>query len=204
MKTLANSVKVRESVFDRTMKDEVLDLSDLKNGNIDPERFFQETFITDNMETVFDTAMNKFRNRSGNSIIKLTQAMGGGKTHNMIALGLLAKYPELRKKTLNGKYNDVEGEIRTISVTGRESDMNYGTWGEIAKQLGKKEQFSEYYSPLQAPGQTAWINLLESSTPTLILLDELPPYLNNAKTRTYGQGTLLDIETTAIANLLNA
>jgi len=204
MKTLSNSVKVRESVFDRTMKDEVLDLSDLKNGNIDPERFFKETFITDNMETVFDTAMNKFRNRSGNSIIKLTQAMGGGKTHNMIALGLLAKYPDLRKKTLNGKYNDVEGEIRTISVTGRESDMNYGTWGEIAKQLGKKEQFSEYYSPLQAPGQTAWINLLESSTPTLILLDELPPYLNNAKTRTYGQGTLLDIETTAIANLLNA
>ena len=123
MKTLSNSVKVRESVFDRTMKDEVLDLSDLKNGNIDPERFFKETFITDNMETVFDTAMNKFRNRSGNSIIKLTQAMGGGKTHNMIALGLLAKYPKLRKEILEGKYNDVEGEIRTISVTGRELSL---------------------------------------------------------------------------------
>ncbi len=204
MKTLANAVKVRESVFDRTMKDEVLDLSDLKNGTINSERFFKETFITDNMETVFDTAMNKFRNRSGNSIIKLTQAMGGGKTHNMIALGLLAKYPDLRKKILDGKYNDVEGEIRTIAITGRESDKKYGTWGEIAKQLGKKEQFNEYYSPLEAPGQTAWINLLESSTPTLIMIDELPPYLRDAKTKAHGQGTLLDIETTAIANLLNA
>ena len=204
MKTLRQAVKVRDSVYNKKMKDEVLDLSDLKNSSINPERFFKETFITDNMETVFDTAMNKFRNRSGNSIIKLTQAMGGGKTHNMIALGLLAKYPHIRKEILNGKYSDVEGDIRTIAITGRESDMEYGTWGEIAKQLGKKEQFSEYYSPLQSPGQTAWVKLLESSTPTLILLDELPPYLSNAKTRPYGKGTLLDIEKNAIANLLNA
>jgi len=204
MKVLDKAVKVRKSVYNKKMKDEVLDLSDLRNGSIDPERFFEETFITDNMETVFDTAMNKFRNKSGNSIIKLTQAMGGGKTHNMIALGLLAQYPALRKKILNGKYTDVEGEIRTIAVTGRESDMKFGTWGEIAKQLNQKEFFNDYYSPLKAPGQSAWINLLESSTPTLILFDELPPYLNNAKTREYGQGTLLDIETTAIANLFNA
>jgi len=204
MKTLDQAVKVRDSVYKKEMKDEVLDLSDLRNGTINSDRFFEETYITDNMETVFDTAMNKFRNRSGNSIIKLTQAMGGGKTHNMIALGLLAQRLELRKTILNGKYSDVEGEIRLVAVTGRESDMKFGTWGEIAKQLGRKEQFNEYYSPLKAPGQTAWINLLESSTPTLILLDELPPYLNNAKTREYGQGTLLDIETTAIANLLNA
>jgi hypothetical protein len=204
MKTLHKAVEVRESVYNKKMKDEVLDLSDLRNENIDSERFFEETYITDNMETVFDTAMNKFRNKSGNSIIKLTQAMGGGKTHNMIALGLLAQKPELRKKILNGKYSDVEGEIRTIAVTGRESDMEFGTWGEIARQLNKKNFFKDYYAPLKAPGQTAWINLLESSTPTLILLDELPPYLNNAKTREYGDGTLLDIETTAIANLLNA
>ncbi|PRX23246.1 Fn3 domain-containing protein [Orenia metallireducens] len=204
MKKLNKAVKVRESVYSKEMKDEVLDLSDLRNDSINAERFFEETFITENMEILFDTAMNKFRNRSGNSIIKLTQAMGGGKTHNMIALGLLAQNPELRRKILDGKYNDVEGKIRTVSITGRESDMEFGTWGEIAKQLKRKELFNEYYSPLKAPGQTAWINLLESSTPTLILLDELPPYLNNAKTREYGQGTLLDIETTAIANLLNA
>ena len=204
MKTLNQAVKVRDSVYKKEMKDEVLDLSDLRNNNIDPGRFFEETYITDNMEILFDTAMNKFRNKSGNSIIKLTQAMGGGKTHNMIALGLLAQQPELRKQILDGKYEDVEGKIRTVAVTGRESDMEFGTWGEIAKQLNQKELFNDYYSPLKAPGQTAWINLLESSTPTLILLDELPPYLNNAKTREYGQGTLLDIETTAIANLLNA
>lgn len=34
-------------------------------------------------------------------------------------------------------------------------------------------------SPLQAPGQSAWINLLKGP-PTLILLDELPPYFDNA------------------------
>jgi predicted AAA+ superfamily ATPase len=28
--------------------------------------------------------------------------MGGGKTHSMIALGLLARYPELRRNVLGG------------------------------------------------------------------------------------------------------
>jgi hypothetical protein len=55
-----------------------------------------------------------------------------------------------------------------------------------------------------APGQSAWINLLKSDTPTLILLDELPPYLQNAKTIPVGTGTVADITTTALANLFNA
>jgi hypothetical protein len=31
-------------------------------------------------------------------VFVLTQAMGGGKTHNMVALGLLAQHPELRRR----------------------------------------------------------------------------------------------------------
>ena len=41
-------------------------------------------------------------------------------------------------------------------------------------------------------------------SPKLILLDELPPYLENAKTITVGSGDLAVVTTTALANLFNA
>jgi hypothetical protein len=40
--------------------------------------------------------------------------------------------------------------------------------------------------------------------PTLILLDELPPYLLNADTRAVCKGSLADLVTYTISNLLTA
>lgn len=42
---------------------------------------------------------------AGSSVFMLSQAMGGGKTHSMVALGLLARDPELRKKVLGDQAN---------------------------------------------------------------------------------------------------
>lgn len=204
MKTLRQALVVRDSVFDESKRDDTLDLASLIDNTVDVERFFEETYITSGMELLFDTAFKRFRGQADNGIIKLTQAMGGGKTHNMVALGLLSTNTEIRKTILNGKYNDYQKKIKVVSYTGRESDLEFGVWGEIARQLGKEDMFASYYSPLKAPGQNAWINLLQSDTPILIMLDELPPYLEYCKTQAYGTGTLLDITTTALANLFNA
>ncbi|CAK7075103.1 DUF499 domain-containing protein [Tissierella sp.] len=204
MKTLFEACKPRESVFDETKRDDTLDLTNLIDGSIDGEHFFEETFITEGMELLFDTAFKRFEGKASSGLVKLTQAMGGGKTHNMVALGVLAKNKEIRKSILNGKYANVDSDIRVVAYTGRESYLEFGIWGEIAEQLGKKELFNSFYTPLMAPGQSAWINLLKSDTPTLILLDELPPYLQNAKTIPVGTGTVADITTTALANLFNA
>lgn len=204
MKTLFEACKPRESVFDETKRDDTLDLSNLLDGSIDGKHFFEETFITEGMELLFNTAFKRFEGKASSGLVKLTQAMGGGKTHNMVALGVLAKNKEIRKSILNGKYANVDSDIRVVAYTGRESYLEFGIWGEIAEQLGKKELFNTFYTPLMAPGQSAWINLLKSDTPTLILLDELPPYLQNAKTIPVGTGTVADITTTALANLFNA
>lgn len=201
MKTLFEACKPRDSVFDETKRDDTLDLSNLVDESIDAEAFFNETYITQGMEQVFDTAFKRFEGKSPSGLVKLTQSMGGGKTHNMVALGLLAKDLELRKKILGDSIFD--DEIRVVAYTGRESDIPYGIWGEIARQLGKEELFKDYYTPLKAPGQSAWINLLQGQ-PTLILLDELPPYLEYARTITAGTGTLADITTNALSNLFNA
>ena len=204
MKTIYQACKVRKSIFDESKRDDTLDLANLTNNSIDAKHFFEETFITEGMKLLFDTAFKRFKGQTSSGIVKLTQAMGGGKTHNMVALGLLAIDKKIRKEILNGAYKEIDSDIRIVAYTGRESDLQYGIWGEIAKQLGKEEQFNSYYSPLKAPGQSAWINLLKSDVPTLILLDELPPYLQYTKAIEIGTGTLADITTNALANLFNA
>ena len=91
----------RQSVFNKDRRDVVLDLSDLLEGKIDGEDFFDENFTTSGMRTLLEKTFSRLDGtRDQASAFLLTQAMGGGKTHNMIALGLLASNPGLREKTL--------------------------------------------------------------------------------------------------------
>lgn len=204
MRTLFDICKPRESVSHRKQRDDVLNLSDLIDGRIDPNSFFEENYVTGGMKTLFDTTFNRFAGNDPNGVIKLTQSMGGGKTHNMLALGLLALNPLLRNQYLpdNQSCRNL-GRVRLVAFTGRESDAPLGIWGSIASQLGKKEQFRQYYSPLSAPGESAWVDLLKGD-PLLILLDELPPYLENARSKPIGNSDLCVVTTTALANLFTA
>ena len=204
MKTLKQLCKPRDSVFDRSRRDTVLDLTDLMENRIKAKEFFEENYLTSGMKILFETAFRRFSGHNASGVVKLTQAMGGGKTHNMIALGLLAKNPEVRKQVLKDlDVSDNGSRVRVVAFTGRETDAPLGIWGAIADQLGRKEQFKDYYSPLAAPGQTAWINLLKGD-PLLILLDELPPYLNGVKSHPIGNSDLSVVTTTALANLFVA
>ncbi|MGD0109621.1 MAG: DUF499 domain-containing protein, partial [Rhodopila sp.] len=54
-----------------------------------------------------------------------------------------------------------------------------------------------------APGEQDWAKLI-GDEPTLILLDELAPYLDYAQTRELGQGTLANVVTFALSNLFAA
>jgi hypothetical protein len=67
------------------------------------------------------------------------------------------------------------------------------------------EQFKRFWtSGPEAPDETDWTALLKSEKPTLILLDELPPYFQYLGTRATGTGTVADIATRAFANMLSA
>ncbi len=201
MKTLREMLKPRESVFSDTAREDVLNLSDFAEGTIDAEKFFSENFQTQGMNMLFDTAFKRFKGESDTGVIKLTQAMGGGKTHNMLALALLASNEKLRDKILEKKAEGI-GEIKVVTFSGREN-ADYGIWGSIAEQLGKKEFFNDFYAPLKAPGEKAWINLLQEDK-ILILLDELPPYLENARATTIGNSDLSKVTIAALANLFSA
>jgi Protein of unknown function (DUF499) len=204
MKTLKQLCQPRQSVFDRSRRDVVLDLTDLVDNKIDPHDFFVENYLTSGMKTLLRESFRRFDGNSDQGVFVLTQAMGGGKTHNMITLGLLARHPELRNRVMGNLYeSQTLNEVRVVAFSGREVDAPFGIWGSIAEQLGKKEVFRDYYSPLSAPGQKAWIKLLQGE-PLLILLDELPPYFQGVKATTVGNTDLSWVTTTALSNLLVA
>ena len=204
MKTIRQACVPRAATFDPARRDTVLDLSDLIEDRINPGEFFAENHITEGMRTLLTEGFRRLEGRSTQGVFKLTQAMGGGKTHNLLALGLLARHPEFRAEVMGGFYTpDDIGPVRVVAFSGRESDAPFGVWGAIAEQVGKREQFSNYYSPLSAPGQTAWVNLL-AGDPLVIMLDELPPYFVNAASKSIGNSDLSVVTATALANLLVA
>ena len=205
MLTIKQACVPRPGTFDLARRDTVLDLTDLIQNRIDPASFFAENYVTEGMKTLLTEGFRRLEGQSAQGVFKLTQSMGGGKTHNLLALGLLAQHTEHRADVMGGFYapNQDLGPVRVVAFTGRESDAPLGIWGAVAEQLGKKEQFADYYTPLAAPGQTAWVNLLRG-TPLVIMLDELQPYLVNAASKSIGNSDLANVTTTALSNLLVA
>jgi predicted AAA+ superfamily ATPase len=203
MKTLLELCQPRKSVFDKSRRDVVLDITDLTENKIDPAHFFAENYITRGMKDLYQAVFKRLEGKTDDGVFKLTQTMGGGKTHNMIAVGLLAMHPDFRDRVMGDVYRTAfQDTARVIGFTGRENPR-FGIWGHIAEQLGKRDAFKEYYDPLQAPGQSAWINLLRGEK-VLILLDELPPYFQSAKARQIGNSDLAEVTTQALSNLLAA
>jgi hypothetical protein len=187
----------RDIVFDPQRRDTVLDLADLLDDRIGPGPFFETNFIIEGMRTLLEQAFRRLEGKSSQGVFKLKQAMGGGKTHNLLVLGLLAKHPEFRQQIMGRFYaaDPALGPVTVICFSGRESDAPLGIWGTLAEQLGAREHFRDCYSPLQAPGQKAWENLLAGRT-VLIFLDELPPYLENARARAIGNSDLAQVTAT--------
>ena len=205
MKQLMKLCTPRDSVFDPQRRDTVLDLADLIDDRIKPEGFFAENYVTEGMKTLLEHAFRRLEGKSEQGVFKLKQAMGGGKTHSLLALGLLARHTEFRDTVMGSFYKPDRdfGPVKVIAFSGRESDAPLGIWGSLAEQLGKKEHFKDSYSPLQAPGQKAWENLFADET-VLILLDELAPYFENARSRAIGNSDLAQVTATALSNLLVA
>lgn len=204
MKTLAELCKPRDEVFKNVSIEDTQELRALLENEINPYDFFDKTFITNSMKQLFDKAFARFTGHdTGSGLVILKQAMGGGKTHSMIALGLLAKYPDCRKKILGENYKYwYDGEIKVVGFTGRSTrDI---PWIEIAKQLNRTNVLSEdIIKGIAVPGDTEWCRLL-GNEPLLILLDEIPFYFQANLTVPKGNGTMADFVSMGLANLFNA
>lgn len=192
--TVRDTCQIHSMVHDYRMTDAIENLSNLIDDERDGREFFARYYVTQGMETLFHECLLRLAGRSDQAAFELTQAMGGGKTHLMVALGLVANHPPLRSTVL--PHDLVErldfGAARIAAFTGRNDPEHY-IWGEIGTQLGKADLVRPYW--IEGPrgiDEKKWLEII-GDEPTLILLDELPPYLLNADTRSVGKGSLADL-----------
>jgi hypothetical protein len=205
MRTLFEALKPRESVFDILRTDTVWNLSDL--NEIDVTAFFEENYVTEAMRTLLPEAFKRLEQRhdSGSGIFHLSQSMGGGKTHSLVALGLLAKHQAVRPKVLKecGYEGGPLGKVRVVAFSGGAETTPNGLWGFIAEKLGVADKFKDCYAPLRNPSEKEWETAL-AGEPTLILLDEMPIYFSSCKAIETGKTSLDVLTALALASLVNA
>jgi len=204
--SLSSLCTPRPSVFSAERRATVLNLNNFLIGEVEGDTFFEENYFTVGMETLVERALKQLSGQiSGSSVFLLSQAMGGGKTHSMMGLGLLARDPALRKRVMG--VDDPAPSLpatRVIGFEGRNTDSSGGVCGELARQLGKEDEFSQYTSgALSAPGPEAWKKLL-GEEPVIIFLDEIPFYLQYAVSVSVGNSDLSVVTSTALANLFVA
>ena len=60
--------------------------------------FFRRNYFTAGLELLVKRGFDRLAGKSEDGAFYLTQAMGGGKTHSLIAFGLLAADPALRRE----------------------------------------------------------------------------------------------------------
>ncbi len=205
IKTVKQACSFNPVIQDYRMSQGIENLADLITESGDGREFFSRNFVTHGMEQLFREGMLRLSGKSDQAVFELTQAMGGGKTHMMIALGLLAKHahlrPEILTKDLNGRLDF--GNARIAAFNGRNNPNNY-IWGDICTQLGAEEEIKEHWVNGPKPvDQKKWKDII-GDTPTLIMIDELPPYLNVASTHVLGTGTLADMVVYSLGALMSA
>jgi hypothetical protein len=102
------------------------------------------------LRQVFDRLMG----RSDQGVFRLKQAMGGGKTHNLLAAALLARDPAERKAILQriGVVVD-DRPVRVAGFSGRETDTSEYLWVTLFRALGcaHRWQLSN-----EVPGPSGW------------------------------------------------
>lgn len=205
IKTVKQACVFNPIIRDYRMSQAIENLADLIKDEGDGQEFFARNYITQGMDQLFREGMLRLSGQSDQAVFELTQAMGGGKTHMMIALGLLARHPELRSQILPSDLASRInfGKARIAAFNGRNNPDNF-IWGEIATQLGQAEAIKPYWiNGPKSVDQAKWKEII-GSEPTLIMIDELPPYLDNATTQVIGQGTLANMVTYSISCLLSA
>jgi hypothetical protein len=206
LKTVKDACRLHDSVLDGSREEQIENLAVLLAGQQNGADFFAKTYVTQGMRDLLGRALTRLGGGSAESVYMLTQAMGGGKTHLMIALGLLAQDPALRTRILRETgipfRGDDFGSARVVTFTGRNNPEHH-IWGEIALQLGRFDEYKRLCPDGSPPDTARWAKLI-GNEPSLILLDELPPYLSNARTVALGNGTLADRVTYTLGCLFDA
>lgn len=134
----------RKSVLEANRRATVFSLDTFRKNEIKSPEFFEENYFTNCMKALIERAFRHLSSgQADSSLFISSQAMGGGKTHSMIALGLLARDPALRRAVLGT--DELSPKLvfsQVIGFNDRNPDAPAGIWGDLVAQLGKADQFA--------------------------------------------------------------
>jgi predicted AAA+ superfamily ATPase len=194
-----------DAIFAANLDEVVLGTAPAVYGN--PATFFAGTHPSAGLRTLLNEVLARVGGKTTDapSVIRLETNLGGGKTHNLIALyhaarGDLAseRRPEFMTPSL---YPDAPVEQIGVFVGTSAGATSFPEvdgvaartlWGYLALQLGGRDIYSyvrEDDETTTAPGSDALRDVLRGR-PTLLLIDELARYLETASGVTVGTTTL--------------
>jgi predicted AAA+ superfamily ATPase len=164
-----------------SLVEQVAQIENFASGRVDGHAFFQRNYFTQGLELLVRRGFERLAGKSEDGAFYLTQAMGGGKTHSLIAFGLLAADPALRREVVPKFASAAEfGTAKVVIFNGHQNPETL-LWGYIADQLGRGEVMAPFWrNGAKTPGVDEWVAVL-GNEPILILLDELPSYLQMAQ-----------------------
>ncbi len=209
MKTVKDACVLAPGALEIRVSNQVEQLEQLIKAEGDGSAFFSKTYVTKGLHDLVTGGMGRLSGASNQPIFHLKQAMGGGKTHLLVALGLIAGNPALLKDDAvlrdtfpNLASNEDLTPSRIAAFNGRNTPPEF-FWGALAEQLGTGKAFSRFWvAGPKAPDPSDWQELF-GNEPTLILLDEMPPYFDYLASQAFAPGVAA-IATRAFANLLVA
>lgn len=168
MKTVRDACTLQPKALSIKLSDQIEQLDEIITAEGDGTAFFEKTSITQGMRDLINEGVARLAGVSSQAVFHLKQAMGGGKTHLLVGFGLLAKYPELRKKYCGGDLHSAMFKSAHIAAFNGRNNPEQFFWGEIANQLGKSEQYKAFWSSgPKAPDEGDWIKLFEGANPFL-------------------------------------
>ena len=179
------------------------DLAAVMAGNTapeyqDPQEFFARTYLTEGMQQLLVSTVQRLAGKGGEPIVQLKTAFGGGKTHTMLALfhllgqeasinqmegtesiirdAQVSKLPDVRLAVIVGTNLNPSEPRQVNGLTVRT------LWGDIAAQLGGQEGYAIVRAADEkgvAPGANDLVTVFNQFGPVVILIDELIAYVRN-------------------------
>lgn len=203
----------RRDVLDGVLSDAVFaaSLDEVVGGTApdvygDADTFFAATHASDGLRELLTTALGRLTGARPDAppVIRLETNLGGGKTHNLIALWHAARGelnpmqalafvpPDLLPDSPVAQLATFVGTSAGATSFPVINSLSTKTlWQFLAAQIGGPEGVALVTGdePLTAPGADALKSLL-GDAPTLILIDEIARYLATAAGHPVGESTL--------------
>ena len=185
---------------------------------LDAKAFFEKTYLTKGLQNVLGKVARALSGNAdtGDRILSLQTAFGGGKTHTLLALYHAVRDSQVAAQFL--PFEVPEKPVRVAVFTNHTCDVKQGRetpegihtntmWGEIALQLGGVNLYQrvEPNDKAKSVPQGIFVDVLRKASPCLILLDEIADYCGvGALTERVGDSTLADQTISFIQQLTEA